>query len=121
MIFCNLRRRPQIIPYLPPIKRYLRPNINLVHETLIIHGDPSLVKNLDKVRPYLQSSCFVKGRVVHGKLDAGFECFVECADAVGGEDEDAVVVLQHSEEDRDKSVACEVSDLPFFEEDVRFV
>ena len=36
--------------------------------------------------------------VLHGDVDAGLEGRVDVVDAVGGEEEDALVVFQHAEE-----------------------
>ena len=40
----------------------------------------------------------VKRRVIEGDVDAGFECFVDDADAISGEEEDPTVILEDSEE-----------------------
>lgn len=37
--------------------------------------------------------------VLHGDVDAGLESRVDVVDAVGGEEEDALVVFQHAEQD----------------------
>jgi hypothetical protein len=50
----------------------------------------------------------VQGRVVQRQVDTRLEGLVDGADSVGGEEEKTVVVLEDSEEDRDKSVTLHV-------------
>ena len=59
--------------------------------------------------------------VVHGDVDTRLKGRVDVCSAVGGEEEDAGVVLQDAEEDGDELVALEVVCGAGFEEDVRFV
>ena len=54
-------------------------------------------------------------------MDARDKGFVERLDAVSGEEEDALEVLEEAEEDADEGVAVDVVDGAFFEEDVGFV
>jgi len=54
-------------------------------------------------------------------VNARDEGFVECFDPVRGQEEDALEVFEEAEEDADESVAVDVVDGPFFEEDVGFV
>ncbi|KAK1245927.1 hypothetical protein MKX07_004996 [Trichoderma sp. CBMAI-0711] len=63
----------------------------------------------------------VEGRVVEGEVDAGLEGLVDGADAVGGEEEEAVVVLEDAEEDGDEGVARHVLLGALGEEDVGLV
>lgn len=55
---------------------------------------------------------------VEGDVDTGEEGFVECFDAVGGEEEDAAVVFDVAEEDGDHGVSFEVVKGTLFQEDV---
>ena len=54
-------------------------------------------------------------------MDAGSEGRVEDGDAVGSQDEDALEVFEHAEEDGDEGVAGNIVVCPLFEEDVCFV
>ena len=54
-------------------------------------------------------------------MDAGLERRVHVFDPVGGQEEDALVVLEHAQEDGDEFVTLEVMRAALFEEDVRFV
>ncbi len=63
----------------------------------------------------------VEGGQAEGDMDAGLEGLVESADAVGGEEEDAVEVVEGAEEDGDEGVAGEVFVVAVLEEDVGFV
>jgi hypothetical protein len=54
-------------------------------------------------------------------VNARDEGFVECFDPVRGQEEDALEVFEEAEEDADESVAMDVVDRAFFEEDVGFV
>ncbi|TFB02880.1 hypothetical protein CCMA1212_005256 [Trichoderma ghanense] len=63
----------------------------------------------------------VEGRVVEGEVDAGLEGLVDGADAVGRQEEEAVVVLEDAEEDGDEGVARHVLLGALREEDVGLV
>ena len=62
-----------------------------------------------------------QGGVLHADVDAGVEGVVDVADAVGGEEEDALVVLEDAQEDGDHLVALEVGGGAGLEEDVGLV
>lgn len=94
-----------------------------------------------EVAPDVLAGGRVEARVVQGDVDAGLKGDVEGGDAVGGEDDDAGVVLEGAEEDcrlslcvlrgqryfngngliRDNFVADEVAVSSLLEEDVAFV
>lgn len=63
----------------------------------------------------------VQGRVVERHVDAGPEGVVDGAHAVRGQEEDAVVVLEDAEEDRDERVALHVLLGTLRQEDVGLV
>ena len=54
-------------------------------------------------------------------MDAGLEGVVEGLDAVGGKEEDALEVLEQTQEDGDECVAVDVLHGALLEEDVGFV
>ena len=59
--------------------------------------------------------------VTEGDVDAGLEGVVEGFDAVGGEEEDALEVLEQAQEDGDEGVAVDILHRALLQEDVRFV
>ena len=59
--------------------------------------------------------------ILHADMDTGLKGGVDVVDAVGGEEEDAFVVFEDTEEDGDEFVAFEVVGGALFEEDVGFV
>ena len=63
----------------------------------------------------------VEFAVLHADVDAGLEGGVDVVDAVGGEEEDPLVVFEDAEEDGDELVAFEVVRAALLEEDVGFV
>ena len=71
--------------------------------------------------PDLHGGFFVEGRVVEGDVDAGFEGLVEMTHFVGGEEEDAGVVLQDAQEDGHHGVTAHVFLVSGLEEHVCFI
>lgn len=60
-------------------------------------------------------------RIPNGHLDTRAECVVEGGDAVGRQEENARVVLQHTEKDADDCVAVDAMGGPALERYVCFV
>lgn len=54
-------------------------------------------------------------------MDTRDESFVECLDAIGGEEEDTLEVFEETEKDADQRIAVDIVDRPFLQEDVGFV
>ena len=54
-------------------------------------------------------------------MDAGLEGLIESADAVCGEEEDALEIIECAQENGDESIALEVLVVAVLEEDVGFV
>ncbi len=54
-------------------------------------------QDIDEIAPDLAAARGVEGWVVQGELDAGFEGLVEGADAVGCQDQNAVIILKGAE------------------------
>ena len=110
-------RRLEHILNLPPIHLIPRQQIQvLVTEVMLALG--SSVEEIDPDVPTRGPAELV---VPHADVDAGLEGGVDVVDAVGGEEEDAFVVLEDAEEDGDEFVALQVVRAALFEEDVGFV
>lgn len=118
----QLPRRIHAIPDLPPIKLMTRERVQMALDSGVLVQDARLLlEERDEVLPDMGAVVAGQRGVVQGELDARFERLVEGADAVGGEDQDAVVVLQHAQEDGDERVALQVEFRALFEEHVGFV
>lgn len=85
---------------------FLRVFVDLVR--FGVEGFLALGESFEVHLPDLEGGAFVEGGVVEADMDPGFEGFVEVADFVGGEEEDAGVELQDSEEDGNYAVAPHV-------------
>lgn len=118
---CQVSREGDDIPDLPAIQLDLGQLVDVELEIRNINSLLRLGQTTDKVSPNLDALLLVEVLVPQGEVDAAFEGLVERPDAVGGEDQDAVVVLQHSEEDGYDGVLFLVRHGAFFEEDVCFV
>ena len=76
---------------------------------------------LDEVLPDMSARFNAEVRVWQEEVDTRLESVVKAVDAVGGEEEDALVVLEEAEEGRDERVAVDVVQGALLEEDVGFV
>ena len=89
-------RRPRCILNLPPINAALRQLRDLrLRDTL--GGRPHL---RDEGGPYLFLGLLCEFAEVERDVDTRKECFIERFDAVGGEEEDAAVILDMAEANR---------------------
>lgn len=75
----------------------------------------------DEIRPQADARLLVESLEADRDVDSRQECFVEGPDAVRGEEKDALVVLQGSQENRHQIVAHEVSSRSSFQEDIGLV
>ena len=90
----DLRRLHRVLD-LPPIEPHA-----CQHVQVRIRQVPLLVgQAFDEIRPDLTARGAVELRVIDGDVDSGFEGRVERVDAVGRQDEEAVVVFKQAEED----------------------
>lgn len=76
-----------------------------------------IFRGLEVHLPDGQRGRLVERRVVEAEVDPGAEGLVDGADTVGGQEEDAAVVFEHTQEDGDDGVAAEVVFGALLEED----
>jgi len=137
---CQLPCRGHSIPDLPSIHLLRGQLVDVRLDSVKVDVLGVGAQHGEEVAPHGAAAGKVQGRVVQGDLDAGLEGRVECADAVAGEDEDAIVVFEGAEKDcirrgglvggrgklggkrtRYEAVALEVGEAALFEEDVGLV
>ena len=111
-------RRLEHILNLPPIHLMTRQHIEFfVTEAMVL----PLGRSVEEIDPDVAARGFAELAVPHADVYAGLEGGVDVVDPVGGEEEDAFIVLEDAEEDGDEFVAFQVVRAALFEEDVGFV
>lgn len=73
-----------------------------MHVELEVVGIDALLgfgEHVDKILPNFHSLVLIKMGVLDGEVDTTLECLIKCSDAVGGENEDAIVVFKSPKED----------------------
>ena len=83
--------------------------------------DVNVLDACKEVFPHRLAGGLVEVAVLQGDVDAALESLVEGVDAVGGEDQDALVVFEQAQEDGHEGVAAEVLRAALLQEDVGLV
>ena len=113
--------RPRQICDFPPVKLVLlrqglaRSVVQLVQ--ISTPGGGGLQRRLPDFCPRRR----VEGRVLDAQMDARHESCVEGVDTVGGEEDDALVVLEYAQEDGHEAIALDIVEVALSEEDVGLV
>ena len=121
LINCQSLRRPDTILDLPPIQRLLAQPIEVLPGKRLRLHPIQLLNSLQEHDPDAATRFEGQFGVAQGDVDARLEGVVKGLDAVGGQEQDALEVLEQAEEYGDERVAVDVLYGALFEEDIGFV
>ena len=102
LLLCDEHGRAHAVPDLPAVERFAAPPLgHEVVENGALGGrdDGVTAEVLDEDGPDFGAAAAVQLRKTEADVDAGLEGLVEGAHAVGGEEEDAIKVLEGTKED----------------------
>ena len=102
LLLRNQHRGPNAVADLAPVERLSAPSVgHEPAEPIVLRGRYSRLARevVDEDGPHFHSAGAVELRKPESDMDTGLEGLVEGADAVGGEEENAIEVLQRSKED----------------------
>lgn len=110
------------IPDVASVEHHLGQVIQVILQVVEIHRvRVRLPERLEEVAPDLAAVRLAQRRVAQRELDARLERLVKGAHAVRRQDQDAVVIFEHAEEDGHQRVAVQVGERALFQKDVGFV